>query len=294
MSKRLKTVIYYAIAFLVSFGLHHIVFSRIASKISVFDVPFEIVKEEVEEKEVEEDKFEIVEKEVEEQEQDKSVNNNDEKIDELKKDAPALLDPAFNNEKALKKTEVIKVRKKPARLPSCATIQKIGMALLSKGAGMGDGSFPSMSINYDNPLSYIKAMYEMGVRTFVYRESLKRLIGEIDLLNYSYNPQAKVHQEISPIKRVIHDEMLNSRKEMILSQSAELNGDEKLLLIFPKDLEARYLGYQKWLMENVAKVKFSCVAHVDTCFDTKKKRLFVTGILLDDGTRIEIDDPFGM
>jgi hypothetical protein len=302
MSKVLKTmskkIVIYPIAFLSSLALHHIAFSLIASNVSV-DQPFEMVEDEVVEQE--EDKFEVVEDEVDEQgknkfedEIDEQKQNKEEKIDELQKEV-AVLDPRFNSGKDLReglKKEVIRVRKE-SRPPLCA-IEKMGMVLLSR-AGIGNGSFPSMTINYENPLSYIRAITEKGVRIFVYRDSIKRLLGEIDLVHYSYNPRAQiVHEQVSPIKRVIHDEVLDGRKEQILLRNGELHGDEKLLLIFPKHLEAKYLGHQKWLVENVAKVKFSCVVQVDTWFNTKKKRLFVKRILLKDGTMMEINDPYGI
>ena len=149
------------------------------------------------------------------------------------------------------------------------------------------GSFPPLSLDYDNPRTFLKGIYEMGGKTYLYDNLIKKLVGEVDLLNSSIKNRKDLPRHFSPFKRVIEDDWIDKYKEKVVNLYGGLKNDYQILLLIPEDLEAKWIGHQINLFRNY-NLMTKEVAKVIANFGNKK--MIVKQVILKNGEEIEVSD----
>jgi len=147
------------------------------------------------------------------------------------------------------------------------------------------GSFPALSIHYPSPRRYFAQIYSIGAKTLIFDKTLDKLLGEIDVFSSKITPTELSFKNLSPVKRVVEDGMVDEVKVKIASQNGALPSDYEIWLLIPRDLEAKWLGYQLEIFK-LYDVKSHQVAQVDSYFDGKLK---IRKIRLKSGRTIIVD-----
>lgn len=168
--------------------------------------------------------------------------------------------------------------------PREAELLSLGQKILK---GSARGSFPPLSLDYEYPEEFLKEIYELGGKTYLYDSLLRNLVGEVDMLNYSIKERKDLPPHFSPFKRVIEDNWVKRFKEKVLGLYGGWGSDYQVLLLIPEHLEAKWIGYQLKIFENYHLTSEE-VAKVIANFGDKK--MVVRQIILKNGKEIEVAD----
>lgn len=184
---------------------------------------------------------------------------------------PNLASKAQNREKRSKETELV----------------SLGRKILN---GSARGSFPPLSLDYKDPKEFLKEIYELGGKTYLYDRLMKSLVGEVNLLNWnSFIKERKdFPPHFSPFRRVIEDDWVKRFKEkMVVSLYGGWESDYEVLLLIPEELEAKWIGHQLKLFENCC-LNTEDVAKVLANFGNRK--MAVRQIVLKNGKQVDVED----
>ncbi|RLC80358.1 MAG: hypothetical protein DRI61_05955 [Chloroflexi bacterium] len=195
--------------------------------------------------------------------------------------------PPSEKEVVAVKVGSIKVKpRKEAKVRRSPSFSREELVRLGRKVMRGDlGSFPSLSISYPNLKLYLRQMYSLGAKTLIYDRRLGEILGEVDIFSSKISNLANL-DKFSPIKRVIEDRMVEGLKERIAERSGASPDDYEVWLLVPKDLEARWLGYQLQVFRHYG-LSFKDVSKVEGFFDG---RLRIKRIRLKDGRVMDVPE----
>lgn len=181
--------------------------------------------------------------------------------------------------------EIGEPKKAPIPQASAQDLQTLGgehMSLVQEGA------FPSLTLSYPDPETYIRQMYHLGAKTLIHQEG-SGVLYEIHLLNGRILPIARKDLSgFSVIKRVIHDRHWDPLKERASSRLKTRHEEISLVLVVPQEVETRWVGHQVSVFQNMG-VSLEQVQGVDALF--QNARLKVVALHLKDGSVRKVNDP---
>jgi len=153
------------------------------------------------------------------------------------------------------------------------------------------GSFPQLSLSYNDPFKYITEMYRLNAKTLVFNK-LTEEIYEFNLFNNEIKGINKASfNGFSCLKRVIDDSCWESNKREAAISLGILEDDLDVLLLIPMSLELLWLGHQVNILKKM-NIKISEVESMEAIFNRSKFKLL--RICLKDGSKIAVKDVYGV
>jgi hypothetical protein len=153
------------------------------------------------------------------------------------------------------------------------------------------GQFPSLILNYHDPVNYIRQMYNLGAKTII---SINHRYYEINLLGNN-----EYHRSFSPsdlagfshFRRVIDDSVWDTQKIQAASRLGQSSVSCTLLLIVPMNLESKWIGHQTYILQQMG-ITPNDVQTIEADFRNAKLKL--ARITLKNGTTKYAPDAQGV
>jgi len=113
----------------------------------------------------------------------------------------------------------------------------------SRQSGVKPGSCPSITIEYDDPVSYIRTMYSLGAITLITDASFGSVY-RIDLLQESLQTLDKKDiKQFSAFKRVVNDAVWLQQKTRFAARLHAAPEDLEVLLLIPEAVESHWVEH---------------------------------------------------
>jgi len=169
-------------------------------------------------------------------------------------------------------------RKKAPKSLSSAELKTLGEKFQKRFVA---GAFPSLSLSYESPTTYVREIYALGGKTLVH-DKLEEQYYDIDLFHAEYSPvSAEDFVGFSKVKREILDREWDYIKQEVARQLDTPRQMLEILLLLPMELENLWLGKQVAEFERMG-LAIDRIATVEAVF--KQGTLKLSRILLKDGS----------
>ena len=180
--------------------------------------------------------------------------------------------------------EVEKTVKPEVKVASPQQLVSLGQSHM---AMVREGTFPPLTLSYDNPTTYVSELYRLGAKTVLYEEE-GRGFYEIDLLGTDILPLSRNDfKGFSFVKRVIKDPEWDQQRVRAASRLKTSSDSLAILLLVPLSVETRWIGHQVSIFRQL-NLQISDIETVDAQF--KNGRLKLVRLHLKDGSSRMVTD----
>jgi len=180
--------------------------------------------------------------------------------------------------------KVVKTKRPKVKVASPQQLMSLGHSHMTM---VREGTFPPLTLSYDNPATYVSEMYRLGAKTVLYEEESGQFY-EIDLLGTDILPLSRNDfNGFSFLKRVIKDPQWNQQKIRAASRLKTSTDSLAILLLVPFSVETRWIGHQVSIFKQL-NLQVSDIETVDAQF--KNGRLKLVRLHLKDGTSRMVTD----
>ena len=191
---------------------------------------------------------------------------------------------AQNARKKVMPAKVVKTKRPKVKVASPQQLMSLGESHM---AMVREGTFPPLTLSYNNPTTYVSELYRLGAKTVLYEEE-DREFYEIDLLGTDILPLSRNDfKGFSFVKRVIKDTEWDQQRIRAASRLKTSSDSLVILLLVPLSVETLWIGHQVSIFKQLS-LQISDIETVDAQF--KNGRLKLVRLHLKDGSSRMVTD----